>query len=1733
MSKIECYNCHRKGHFGRECRSGRNQGRRSYGDNGRSNEPTNESSSHALVAQDGLGGYDWRNDFEVEPVNYALMAISSSISSSSSNSEVQKCSKQCLESFKCLQKNYDTKREKQNKAKLEIRGYEIALELLKSRILGHAKNELAWGNFLTPRADISFAGLDEYAIRNKIIESQTSKLNTKTSETSGQTNDANTVKPKSASESVKSNPKINRDRVIIEDWTSDDEEEVSEVQTVRPETQTVKTRDDKSGQNSKKQGIGFRKVKACFVCKSTDHLIKDCNFHDKKSQEPKLKNVVNTGQREGKPVWDNTKRGNLEILLQDHAVVDSGCSSHMTGNKAYLSDYEDFNGGFVAFGSDPKGGKITGKGKIKTANLDFDDVYFVDELKFNLFSVSQMCDKKNSVLFTDTECLILSPSFKLLDESQVVLRAPRKDDVYSLDLKNIVPSGGLTCLYANATTDESKLWHRRLGHVNFKNMNKLVKGNLVRGLPSKVFVNDHTCVACKKGKQHKASCKAKLERTIRKPLELLHMDLFGPVSVHSINKKRYCLVVTDDFSRFSWVFFLGTKDETSEILFTFITGLENQLNHKVKIIRCDHGTEFKNYDMNVFCAKKGIKREYSVANVDPFSTSLIPNLRELHSCCKPPSISFMRPFGCPLTILNTLDPLGKFDGKSDEGYLLGYSTTSKAFRVYNKRTKRVDKRECEGEYVTHDFLCTQENNVAGSSGKEREPSQEYILLPIHPHRPKILDSEDVVEKEEQHKLREAKQALQDELEMMVTQDLAAKALWMKPSVSIDRPFVSTDRSNIPYASTASTPTDANVGESSFVYLGGKIPIDASTLPNADLPIDPNMPDLEDASDTLLNDGIFNGAYDDEDVGVVADFNNMDNTIDVSPIPTLRIHKDRPKEEPKNISQALKDESWVEAMQEELLQFKLQQVWILVDLPFGKKAIGTKCVFRNKRGKRSIVVKNKARLIAQGHRQEERKRAMMSFYGLLSKLYEAWYETLSLLPVEHGLEEFMRIEFEACYAQMIREMSYMGELTSFWDYRFPDVFDASRHKDIMFAVFACASPCSFFAVVYHSRTKHIEDSTSCISDWFKIEIDDVLRFTLTQCCRPLTKGFDVTRTDMDLRMDRCSAGKFYSYMVWDFVPLLPAMLAGAAMDQGEGTTQPPEPHPTHVDPIPSTSQPPIPSLPHPSSLHHSPHQSPPHSPHQSPPHSPFQSPPYSPPHSSPPRSYEAPLPEGNTSGSAEASIQLKELMVLVPSLVTRVTSLEKELKDTKQTLGNVVLKLVKKVKSLEKALKRKSKKVIVSASEGEEPEDQGRIIQDIDDDPLVSLVRESMKEKSTDFVTPTKASGEAQEEEEISPTILEAAKTLSKVASQSVSKAKSTDKGKRYRRRARSMAKKINTELDAEDEINTGRVEINSGIEDVNTGSSKVDTGRTSISTSSIIHSPKKGQREGKAQMVEEDIQATHKTKEQIRQEEAGLEEAIRLQAQMDEEVAKQIHLDKMLAKRVQEEQELSEQQLKRKAEVQKAAQFYTEEDWDTIRAKLEANTEVVKSLQGESISNDDFAKRMVEMINEKKKFYAEQKAKAKRKLKTEFEKLMKIDIEDASITKEKEKVVKEEETEVPVKKTGMRRKQKARKGINIDKTAQDEFNKEREAYVKDKVKDASSESEIGVDVNPTATKPPTIVNWKIISQLSQKAAYQIIRKDGSDKIYMSFQAMLKYFSKDELVELYRLVIKKYGANTPE
>nr|GEW64981.1 hypothetical protein [Tanacetum cinerariifolium] len=329
---------------------------------------------------------------------------------------------------------------------------------------------------------------------------------------------------------------------------------------------------------------------------------------------------------------------NPHQALKDKGVIDSGCSRYMTGNISILSKFKE----------------------IDEDTLHLEGILKV-ELKFNLFSVSQMCDKKNSVLFTDAECVVLCSDYKFLDENHALLRVPRENNMYNVDLKNVVPSGGLTCPFAKATLYESNLWHRWLGHINFKIMNKLVKVNLVRGLPSKIFKNNHTCVACQKEKQHKAS---------------------------------------------------STKDETSEILKTFITGIENQINHKVKIIRCDNGTEFENHDLNQFYGMKGIKREFSVAKTPKQngvaerknrtlieaartmlgdSLLLIPFWAEaVNTACyvqnrvlmtKPhnktpyelllgrsPSIGFMRPFGCPIAILNTLDSLRKFDQNAVSPY---------------------------------------------------------------------------------------------------------------------------------------------------------------------------------------------------------------------------------------------------------------------------------------------------------------------------------------------------------------------------------------------------------------------------------------------------------------------------------------------------------------------------------------------------------------------------------------------------------------------------------------------------------------------------------------------------------------------------------------------------------------------------------------------------------------------------------------------------------------------------------------------------------------------------------------------------------------------------------------------------------------------------------------------------------------------------------------------------------
>nr|GEU69594.1 putative ribonuclease H-like domain-containing protein [Tanacetum cinerariifolium] len=485
------------------------------------------------------------------------------------------------------------------------------------------------------------------------------------------------------------------------------------------------------------------------------------------------------------------KWGNRKYALKDKGVIDSGCSWHMTGNMSYLSYFEELNGGYVAFGGNPKGGKISGKRKIKTGKLDFKDVYFVKELKFKLFSVLQMCDKMNKVLFANTECLVLSPDFKLPDESQVPFRVPRENNMYNVNLKNIVPFGDLTCVFAKATINESNLWHRRLGHINFKTINKLVKG--------------------------------------------------------------------------------------------------------------------------------------------------------------------------------------KFEGKVDEGFLVGYSINSKAFRVFNSRTRvAFDGKEHDVDTKKPESTVNVSPSSSAQSGKQDDKTKKKAKgksLVVY-----FTGNKDLIAEFEDHS------------------DNSSNNI---NATGFIVPIVGQNYSNSTNPFSVAGPLNITASathrKSSFN--------DASQLPE--------NPDMQEIEDITYSDH--------ENVGAEADFNNLKTFITVSLISTTRIHKDHPvsqiigdlssttqtrsmsrvikeqgglsqifnddfhtcmfacflsQEEPKRVHQALKDPSWIEAMQEELLQFKMQKVWILVDLPHGKKAIGTKWVYRNKKDERGIVVRNKARLVAQGHTQEE-------------------------------------------------------------------------------------------------------------------------------------------------------------------------------------------------------------------------------------------------------------------------------------------------------------------------------------------------------------------------------------------------------------------------------------------------------------------------------------------------------------------------------------------------------------------------------------------------------------------------------------------------------------------------------------------------------------------------------------------------------------------------------------------
>nr|GEY06783.1 hypothetical protein [Tanacetum cinerariifolium] len=696
-------------------------------------------------------------------------------------------------------------------------------------------------------------------------------------------------------------------------------------------------------------------LKSCYVCGSYLHLIKDCDFHEQTFAKRKAKGKGKLGRRPtGKQV--NQNRPNPVSAGQPNPVsagqpnpVSAGNGilglrplniqtkskyfysfTHnnqqiifpTTHNSLYSLYMTDGLNGKTAlkpsigwplthYGmSKTKGSKINGGSKSKSWSYAKGPLGNKDKLKdFEYFDGGEVTfrgstirDQSHRVFFTENECLVLFKDFPLPDPSMVILSIPRKHNL-------------------------------RLGHVNLKNINRLVKGNLVRGLPSKVFQNNHTCVACNKGKQHKASYKAIPSISlITEPLHLLYIDLFGPTSV------------------------------------SFITLVENQFNHKVKAIGCDNGTEFKNANMIEFCGSKGIRRDYSNAKTPQqnevverknqtlieavrtmLADSLIPTIflsEAVATACyvlnrvlvtKPyhktlyelltgdkPSISYLKPFGSHVTILNTDDSLGKFDKKSDERYIVRYSISSKAYRVYNLVSRKID------ETMNLNFL---ENKpfVVGT-GQAWMFDIDYLTKSLNYSR-------------------------------ISSTNLTAGSQGATPSNAGKKEG---DRLGLAFPSlnpilgvgTASTGSPVSAGSTPQMSpYASPISADRSSVPAGRI--------LRKIFDCLKS-GIFtSSSYDEELFG--PDANNLASSVD-----RRNNHLDfqlymfscfLSQDEPTTVAQALADPDWVEVMQAEMQQFKNQKVWVLVTLPDEKRAIGTKWILKNKRDARGIVCRNKARIEA--------------------------------------------------------------------------------------------------------------------------------------------------------------------------------------------------------------------------------------------------------------------------------------------------------------------------------------------------------------------------------------------------------------------------------------------------------------------------------------------------------------------------------------------------------------------------------------------------------------------------------------------------------------------------------------------------------------------------------------------------------------------------------------------------
>nr|GEX68434.1 retrovirus-related Pol polyprotein from transposon TNT 1-94 [Tanacetum cinerariifolium] len=301
----------------------------------------------------------------------------------------------------------------------------------------------------------------------------------------------------------------------------------------------------------------------------------------------------------------STSNEKNKVEVQSRKVKYFGCSKHMIEDRSQLTNFVHKFLGTVKFGND-QFAEIIRYGDYQIRSVIISKVYYVEGLGHNLFSVGQFCDLDLEVALRKHTCFVCNL------EGVYLLSGSRGTNLYSLSIEDMMASSPI-CLLSKATKTKSWLWQRRLSHLNFGALNHFARNGLVCGLPKLKFKKDHLCSTCDMGKSKKQSHKPKSKYTNQEKLYLPHIDLCGPMRVASVNRKKYILVIVDDYSRFTWVKFLASKDEASNFIIKFLKMIQVRLNAAVRNIRRDNETEFVNQNLRDYYEQVGISHDASVA----------------------------------------------------------------------------------------------------------------------------------------------------------------------------------------------------------------------------------------------------------------------------------------------------------------------------------------------------------------------------------------------------------------------------------------------------------------------------------------------------------------------------------------------------------------------------------------------------------------------------------------------------------------------------------------------------------------------------------------------------------------------------------------------------------------------------------------------------------------------------------------------------------------------------------------------------------------------------------------------------------------------------------------------------------------------------------------------------------------------------------------------------------------